>query len=65
MFVQLIKLFVLIFAMLVSRNWSIAKADVIMADGNGAPSIIEDDDFQDVILVPGMSNMLINEDLVL
>lgn len=44
----------------------LARADVIMMNGNGAPSIIEDDDFgQDVILMPGMSNMLINDDLVL
>lgn len=42
------------------------KGDVIMMGPNGMPSIIENDDIEpDVILMPGMSNMLINEDLVL
>lgn len=36
-----------------------------MMNGNGAPSIIDDDDWPDVILMPGMSNMMINDDLVL
>lgn len=42
-------------------------ADVIMVDGNGMPSIVENDEFdQDVILMPGMSNgMIINDDMVL
>lgn len=43
-----------------------SKADVIMMGQNGMPSIIEDDEFaQDVILMPGMSNMIVNDDLVL
>lgn len=47
---------------LVAKN----SADVIMMNGNGPPSIIDNDDFeQDVILMPGMSNLLINDDLVL
>lgn len=42
------------------------NADLIMMNGNGMPSIIENDDIEpDVILVPGMSNMMINDDLVL
>lgn len=43
-----------------------SKADVIMMGQNGMPSIIENDDFpQDVILMPGMGNMIMNDDLVL
>ena len=41
-------------------------SDVIMMNGNGEPSIVENDDFeQDVILMPGMGSMIINDDLVL
>lgn len=41
-------------------------ADLIMVDGNGMPSIIENDEVeQDVILMPGMSNMIMSDDLVL
>lgn len=43
----------------------IVKADLIMMNMNGAPSIIDDDEGPDVILMPGMGNMLINDDLVL
>jgi hypothetical protein len=42
------------------------KSDIIMMGMNGgAPSIIDDDDGPDFILMPGMSNMMINDDLVL
>lgn len=42
------------------------RADVIMMNTNGVPSIIENDDIEpDVILMPGMNNMVINDDLVL
>lgn len=45
---------------------SLINADVIMMDGNGMPSIIENDEIEpDVILMPGMSNMIMNDDLVL
>lgn len=45
---------------------TIAAGDLIMMDGNGMPSIIEDDEIDpDVILMPGMSNMIMNDDLVL
>lgn len=44
----------------------LVEADVIMMGENGMPNIIENDDFDsDVILMPGMGNMLINDDLVL
>lgn len=63
---QMIRLLTLIFALLASLTSYLINADVIMMDGNGPPSIIENDDFEpDVILMPGMSNMLINDDLVL
>lgn len=41
-------------------------ADVIMIDERGMPSIVDNDDFdQDVIMMPGMGNgMLINDDMV-
>lgn len=43
-----------------------AGADLIMMNGNGAPSIIENDEIEpDVILMPGMSGMIMNDDLVL
>lgn len=43
-----------------------ANADLIMMNGNGAPSIIENDEIEpDVILMPGMSGMIMNDDLVL
>lgn len=41
------------------------KADVIMMNQNGMPSIIDDDNFPDVILMPGMGNLIMNDDLVL
>lgn len=52
---------------LISSSLSrLIRADLIMMDGNGMPSIIENDDIEpDVILMPGMSNMMINDDLVL
>lgn len=44
----------------------LVSADVIMVDGSGMPSIVDNDEFdQDVILMPGMGNgMLINDDMV-
>ena len=42
------------------------RADVIMMNMNGGlPSIIDDDEYPDIILMPGMGNMMINDDLVL
>jgi len=48
-------------------NLKKAAADVIMMGGQGGmPSILENDDFdQDVILMPGMGGVIMNEDLVL
>lgn len=52
----------LIFMILVG----LVKADVIMMNEEGAPSIIENDDFdQDMILMPGMGSLIMNDDLVL
>lgn len=39
-----------------------AGADVIMMGQNGQPNIIENDDFEDVIMMPGM---LINDNIIL
>lgn len=39
-----------------------AAADIIMMGQNGQPNIVDNDDFDDVILMPGM---LINDNLVL
>lgn len=42
------------------------SADLIMMNGNGMPSIVENEDIDpDVILMPGMSGMIMNDDLVL
>lgn len=42
------------------------SADLIMMNGNGMPSIVENDDIDpDVILMPGMGGMIMNDDLVL
>lgn len=55
-----------IFITLIVSSASLSSADVIMMGNNGMPSIIENDDIEpDVILMPGMSNMMINDDLVL
>ena len=43
-----------------------AFTDVILMDGQGMPRIVENDDFdKDFILMPGMSAMMFNDDLVL
>jgi len=45
---------------------SSTDADVIMMNGEGAPSIIENEDIEpDVILFPGVSSLIMNDDLVL
>lgn len=57
---------VAVLALLSIAMFHCINADLIMMNGNGMPSIIENDDIEpDVILVPGMSNMMINDDLVL
>lgn len=43
----------------------VCQADVIMMGDNGMPSIIENDNFPDMILMPGMQNLIMNDDLVL
>lgn len=44
----------------------LVEADIIMMDGRGMPSIMENDEFEkDFILMPGMSTMMFNDDLVL
>lgn len=52
---------------LIELLFSCADADVIMMNGQGGmPSIIENDDFDpDVILMPSMSGVIMNDDLVL
>lgn len=63
---QIPRSILLVCSLLVVVLANLTVGDVIMMNGNGMPSIIENDDFgQDVILMPGMSNMVINEDLVL
>lgn len=60
---KLASLVILIFNLFAMR---LVSADVIMVDGSGMPSIVDNDEFdQDVILMPGMGNgMLINDDMV-
>lgn len=42
------------------------KADVIMFDGQGEPEIIENDDISsDVVLMPGMNGLMMNDDFLL
>ena len=66
MITQTSNLFAILFMLIGFLSVYLTEADVIMMNGNGAPSIIEDDEFgPDVILMPGMSNMIINDDLVL
>lgn len=43
----------------------VTNADLILMDPNGGPSIIENEIEPDVILVPGMGNLMIDDDLVL
>lgn len=59
-------LVILIFSLLSTSYIRYAKADVIMMNDNGVPSIVENDDFeQDIILMPGMNSMIMNDELVL
>lgn len=61
-----LRLYLMICVILCLLFHKITSADVIMMNSNGMPSIIENDEIEpDVILMPGMSNMLINDDLVL
>lgn len=57
-FVLLMNLFILV-------SITKIKADVIMVDQNNGPSIVEDDEFDDVILMPGANSMFIGEDVML
>lgn len=58
--------FLILICSISSLIFKYAKADVIMMNGNSMPSIIEDDEIgPDVILMPGMGGMIMNDDLVL
>lgn len=41
------------------------KGDIIMMNGNGMPSIIDQDNGPDVIMIPSMGGLIMNDDLVL